>query len=206
MRQVFRTVCLATGDSADAPWLFRVDADTVPFRSEDATPGSRACVRELAPLGRIGRAGHQGAFWCASPFPAAGLGVLFVCSAPSGLRLPCFWLFLRFLFFSFFLFFSAPPLSLAFRVFRPSTEGPYQDRPLLCPFHHNLSLRGSCSSPGSAFSHKRIEKNSFTQTLAIPSTIQIQIHTAGLRSAHRLSHGGRHVQELHQKGSPEIGI
>ena len=32
----------------------------------------------------------------------------------------------------------------------PSKEGPYQDRPLLYPFHHNPSLLGSCSSPGSA--------------------------------------------------------
>ena len=38
------------------------------FGSEDATPGSRACVRVLALLGRVGRAGLPGAFWCASPF------------------------------------------------------------------------------------------------------------------------------------------
>ena len=31
-----------------------------------------------------------------------------------------------------------------------STEGPYQDRPLLYPFHHFLSLLWSCFSPGSA--------------------------------------------------------
>ena len=43
-RPVSRTVCLATGDSAGALGLFRVDADTAPFGSEDATPGSRACV------------------------------------------------------------------------------------------------------------------------------------------------------------------
>ena len=65
-------------------------------------------------LGRVGRAGLLGSFWCASPFPVAVLGALFVCSAPSGLGLPCLWLFLCF----FFLFFS-PPLSLAFRVFGP---------------------------------------------------------------------------------------
>ena len=29
-------------------------------------------------------------------------------------------------------------------------EGPYQDRPLLYPFHHLLSLLWSCFSPGSA--------------------------------------------------------
>ena len=31
-----------------------------------------------------------------------------------------------------------------------SKEGPYQDRPLLYPFHHFLSLLWSCFSPGSA--------------------------------------------------------
>ena len=68
MRPVSRTVRLATGDSAGAPGLFRVDADTGPFGLEDATPGSRACVRVRALLGRIGRAGLLGTFWCASPF------------------------------------------------------------------------------------------------------------------------------------------
>ena len=67
-RPVSRTVNLATGDSAGAPGLFHVDADTAPFRSEDATPGSRACVRVRALLGQVGRAGLPGAFWCASPF------------------------------------------------------------------------------------------------------------------------------------------
>ena len=43
MRPVSRTVRLSTGDSAGAPGLFRVDADTSPSGSEDATPGS-ACV------------------------------------------------------------------------------------------------------------------------------------------------------------------
>ena len=85
MRPVSRTVRLSTGDSAGAPGLFRVDADTSPCELEDATPGSRACVRVLVRAGRVGRAGLPGAFWCASPFPQAAL--LF-CSAPSGLGLP----------------------------------------------------------------------------------------------------------------------
>ena len=67
MRPVSRTVRLATGDSAGAPGLFRVDAGTAHFGSEDATPGSRACVRVRAMFGRVGRAGLPGAFWCASP-------------------------------------------------------------------------------------------------------------------------------------------
>ena len=47
-------------------------------------------------LGRAGRAGLPGAFWCASLFPVAVVVALFVCSAPSGLGLPClccFWVF-----------------------------------------------------------------------------------------------------------------
>ena len=67
-RPVSRTVRHSTGDSAGAPGLFHLDADTSPFGSEDATPGSRACVPVLALVGRIGRAGLPGAFWCASPF------------------------------------------------------------------------------------------------------------------------------------------
>ena len=100
-------------NSAGAPGLFRVDADTVPSGSEDATPGSRACVRVRAPLGLFGRAGLPRAFWCASPFPVAGLGALFVFPAPSGLG----WRF----FFFFVLSFCAPPSSLAFRAFWPGT-------------------------------------------------------------------------------------
>ena len=75
-RPVSRTVRRSTGDSAGAPGLFRVDADTAPFWSEDATAGSRACVRVRALLGRVGRAGLPGAFWCASPFPVAVLVAL----------------------------------------------------------------------------------------------------------------------------------
>ena len=67
-----------------------------------------ACVCACACfLGRVGRAGLPGAFWCASPFPVAVLVVLIVCSAPSGLGYPClccFWVF-----FVFFLPSCAPP-------------------------------------------------------------------------------------------------
>ena len=47
-------------------------------------------------LGRVGQAGLPGAFWCTSPFPLALPVALLVCSAPSGLGLPClccFWVF-----------------------------------------------------------------------------------------------------------------
>ena len=47
---VSRTVRLSTGDSAGAPGLFRVDADTGPFGSQEATPGSRVCVCVCVPL------------------------------------------------------------------------------------------------------------------------------------------------------------
>ena len=61
-RPVSRTVRLSTGDSAGAPELFRVDADTSHFGSEDVTPGSRACARARALLGRVGRAGPRARF------------------------------------------------------------------------------------------------------------------------------------------------
>ena len=72
-RPVYRTVRLSTGDSASAPGLFRVDADSPPFESEDATPGFRTCVLVRALLGRVGRAGLPGTFLCASPFLLAVL-------------------------------------------------------------------------------------------------------------------------------------
>ena len=52
-RPVSRTICHSTGDSARALGPFRVDADTSPSGSDDAIPGSPACVtvfvRELNP-------------------------------------------------------------------------------------------------------------------------------------------------------------
>ena len=125
-RPVSRTVRRATRDSAGAPELFCVDADNSPCGSEDATPGSRACVRALVCPGRVGRAGLLGAFRCASPFPLVALSFCFAL----GWGCPFLGLFLPspffpsspppsfFLFFLFF-FFRALPLSLAFFGFRP---------------------------------------------------------------------------------------
>ena len=82
-RLVSRAARLSTGDSAGAAGLFCVDADDAPFGWEEGTPGSHVCVRVRGSLGRVGRAGFWGAVWCASPFPVARLGVLFVSLALS---------------------------------------------------------------------------------------------------------------------------
>ena len=87
-RPVSRTVRRSTGDLAGAPRLFRVDADTSPCGSKDATPGSRACVHVLVRPGQVGRAGLPGAFWCASPFPLAALSFCFPRPPPGG-GCPC---------------------------------------------------------------------------------------------------------------------
>ena len=107
-RPVSRTVRLSTSDSAGAPGLFRVDADTASFGSEDATPGSRACV--CACSSWPGRAGQPpGRVLARLTFPLAVLGWLFACSAPSGQGLPRLWLLLGFFFCFFFTFlFSFP--------------------------------------------------------------------------------------------------
>ena len=127
-RPVSRTVHRSTADSAGAPGLFRVDADTWPCGSEDATPGSCACVRVLVFPGRARRAGLPGAFWCASPSPLAALSSHFA-GPPQGWGCPCFGpLFaltspVLLLFGYFFrlsvLFCLAPRLSLAFLGFGP---------------------------------------------------------------------------------------
>ena len=105
MRPVSRTVRHSTGDSVGAPALFRVDANTSSFGSEDATPGSRACLRVLDLLGRVGRAGLLGAVWCASPF----LWPFCPSSLPGPLRAGV----------ALFLSFCLPPLPFFFFFFIP---------------------------------------------------------------------------------------
>ena len=112
-------VRLLTVDSAGAPGLYRVDADSSLFGSEDATPGSggpcvsvvvfpRVSVVSLAGLcGVLARLGgpasrtRSGALHCS----CCCFGFL---SAPSGLRLPVLCVFFR-----------APPLCPSFRCFQP---------------------------------------------------------------------------------------
>ena len=117
-RPVSRTVRRSTGDSAGAPGLFHVDANTSPCGSEDATPVFPACVRLLVAPRPVGRAGLAGAFSCASPF----LWPLYLSALPGPLRTevgPLLFLCLPSFFSLFFLLrpsFRAPQLSPAFSV------------------------------------------------------------------------------------------
>ena len=113
--------CLSTGGLGRCSEAVSCGRDISPCGSEDATPGSRACVRVLNLPGRVGWASLTGAFWCASPFPLAAPSF---CLA----RPPLYWgcrslgpLFAHPSFPPppFFFFFRAPPLSLAFFGFRP---------------------------------------------------------------------------------------
>ena len=156
---VSRTIRLATGDSAGAPGLFCVDADTAPFGPEDATPGSRACVRVRALLGRVGRAGLPGAFWCASLFLWPFLVRSLLVRPPPGWGCPvccCCW---------FFFSFSPSPPSLRHRcvllcVFSdPGSLGPWRlvpppfflsflpPPPFLSPTFPAFQLSGACAPP-----------------------------------------------------------
>ena len=124
-RPVSRTLCLSIGDSALALGLFRVDADTFPFRSKYAGPGSRAHVPVRGLLGRVGRAGLPGVL-VPLTFSLA-VGSFFFAWPPCGRDCPC----LAFFLFSFFLL----CFSLVFPPFGP---------PLLAP---SLSLALCASRP-----------------------------------------------------------
>ena len=94
-------------------------------------------------LGGVRQARLPGAFWCASSFPVAVSGPLFVCSAPTGLGLPCLWIFLRFSF-------SVRPPCLQHSVFTgPGCLGPWRlvvrPPPLFCLFFFPF-----CTSPSPA--------------------------------------------------------
>ena len=150
------TVRRLTGDSAGAPGLFCVDADTSPCGSEDATPWSRACVRVLVRPGRVGRAGLRGAFWCASPFSLAALSCCFA-RPPPGWGCPFLGTLFApppfcFSFFSVFLF-SARPLRLLLSLFSgPGCPGPWRCVLFVLLVSHFSALRALspllCCPPG----------------------------------------------------------
>ena len=89
-RPVSRTVRRSTGDSAGAPGLFRAGVVTSPCGSEDATPGSRACVRVLVRRGRVWAGRPPGRVLVRLTF-SSGRFVFLLCSAPSGLGLLLLW-------------------------------------------------------------------------------------------------------------------
>ena len=114
MRLVSRTARLSTGDSAGAPGLFRVDAQTAPFGSEDSTAGPCACVHVRAFLAASGGPASWARFGAPHPFLWPFLLLSSSARPPQGWGCPacvvsgfCF------------LLSCAPPLSPAFRVFRP---------------------------------------------------------------------------------------
>ena len=108
------------------------------------------CVRVRALLGRVGRAGLPGAFWCASPFPLATLSFRFAGPLRAGVaplslaavavpRCPgaLFWLF----FFFFFFFFRPPlPCSPCARAWFVSPAWPLAARWWLLPRFLSLVL------------------------------------------------------------------
>ena len=106
------------------------------FDSEDATPGSRACVCVRAPLGWVGWAGLPGVLWCTSSSPVAAhlcafvffgplragvalfvvvFGFFFPCGAPVDSVIPC--LPSRGALFLGVLWYSCPAPSLFFYLF-----------------------------------------------------------------------------------------
>ena len=127
------------------------------FYRRTPRPGP-ACVCVRAPLGRVGRAGLPGVFWCASPSLVAAYFALLFCLAPSGPGLPCLCLFSGFCFlFFFFFYFFAPPLSLSFCVFLPGVPwaltscGPPAEPPLFFFFFFFFCLFPSPPPPPRLF-------------------------------------------------------
>ena len=114
-RPVSGTVRRSTRDSASAPGLFFVDADTSPLGLGDATHGSQKC--SCACSSSPQRAGRPaGRVWVRLTFPLALLFCFFARPPPGWVALVSFF----FLFCACFLFFlRPPPLCPAFRAFEP---------------------------------------------------------------------------------------
>ena len=136
-RPVSCTVRLPTGDSAGAPGLFLVDADTSHFESEDATPGSRECVRVRGLYWPGGPGRPPGRLLMRLTFSVAALSFCLAWS-PLGWGSPFPVVFFAFPFFFFFFSFLAPPLSSAFLVSGPGCPGHWRSLPL--PGPRSLSL------------------------------------------------------------------
>ena len=127
-----------------------MDARTSPCGLEDATPGSRACVRVLVLSRRVGQAGLSGALWSASPFLLAVLSSCFAWSPP-GMGCPFLLVCLP----SFRCFFFAPVVP-CFRWFPAPVVLGLAAVCLLAPppppfFFGLLALVGLCSSAAPLF-------------------------------------------------------
>ena len=127
-RSVSRTVRLPTGDSAGAPGLVGVAADTAPFGSGDVTPGSRACVRVRAffagSCGPASRARFGAPHLFLWPFL-----VLLSARPPPGWGCPACGCSCVFCFFFPFLFFLRPPCLLCFVFSGPGCPEPSRCAP-----------------------------------------------------------------------------
>ena len=126
-RAVYRTVRLWTGASAGAPGLIRVDADTAPFGSKDAPPGSRACVRVRAFLARSGGPASRAFFGAPHLFLCPFLVLSLSARPPPGLGCAACGCSCVFCFFSFFS--CAPPCLLRFVFPGPGCLGPWRLAP-----------------------------------------------------------------------------
>ena len=111
------------------------------------------CVRVRALLGRVGRAGLPGAFWCASPFPLAALSFCFAWPPPGWgcpplSRCCCLsslpWRLVFFFFFFFSLFFFFPPAAWLVGVSRLAVGCSLVVAP---PPPFPFVSRGFCCSP-----------------------------------------------------------
>ena len=114
-------------------WGCFVRTPTPPlFGSEEATPGSHACVPVRALCGRVRRPGLPGALWCASPFLWPFCPSSF--SAPSGLGSPLPGIFCLLFCCLFPLLLSLPRcMFLAFYAFRPRVPLVFALCSFFCP-------------------------------------------------------------------------
>ena len=135
---LLRAVGAACGCPAGAPpaWVWGVRGRALSHPRRPALwADCRTCVRVRALLGRVGRAGLPGAFWCASPFLWPFLLRSLLVRPPPGWGCPvcgCCWVFSSY-FVSFpLLALVAHPLCPALPVFRPRVPWALASCPPLC--------------------------------------------------------------------------